>query len=257
MSIGEYRVPSPERGWMPWDNVSQTEGGAAGRAGETVGQRWWAVCTICRLGRACRVAAGQANLPCPAVLRPALIRLRKTLVGGTQGKSRWAEGIGSRTVGWTGGRAGPASQKLADPKCSLQRWFTTRPAAAVAAAASWEEELGVEEAWAAGVWGAAVWAAGLWSAEAGAAEPAAGAWAWTAVPAGAQRCAGASPIPGARAPSAGVAVAARSGSHKAPPRASGPSANSECCLGPTSPLHLPAHSSSVRPFTYRWDLFPT
>lgn len=220
---------------MLWDNVSQTEERGGGYCGPAL-----VGCTICRLGRACRVAVGEANLPCPAVLRPALTRLRKTLVGGTQG------------------RAGPASQKLADPKCSLQRCFTTPPpAAAVAAAAPWEEELGVEEAWGAGAWGAAVWAAGVWAAEAGAAGPAAGAWAWTAVPPGAPRCAGASPIPGARAPSAGAAVAARSGSHKAPPRASGPTTNSERCLGPTGPLHLPAHSSSVRPFTYPCDPFPT
>ena len=60
--------------------------GRGGGGAETVGQRGWAACTICRLGRACRVAAGEANLPCPVVLRPALIRLRKTLVGGTQGE---------------------------------------------------------------------------------------------------------------------------------------------------------------------------
>ena len=138
---------------MLWDNVFQTEERGGGYCGPAL-----VGCTICRLGRACRVAVGEANLPCPAVLRPALTRLRKTLVGGTQG------------------RAGPASQKLADPKCSLQRCFTTPPpAAAVAAAAPWEEELGVEEAWGAGAWGAAVWAAGVWAAEAGAVGAAGGA----------------------------------------------------------------------------------
>ena len=35
VSIGEYGVPSLERGWMPWDNVSQTVA--------TVGQSWWEI----------------------------------------------------------------------------------------------------------------------------------------------------------------------------------------------------------------------
>ena len=35
VSIGEYRVPSQERGWMLWDNVSQTEvGEGRGERGE-------------------------------------------------------------------------------------------------------------------------------------------------------------------------------------------------------------------------------
>ena len=119
---------------MLWDNVSQTEVGWGGR-GVTAGPALVG-CTICRLGRGCRVAAGEANLPCPAVLKPALTRLRQTLVGGTQGKSRWAEGIGSRTVGGTGGRAGPASQQLADPNAlcrdgsqhhQQQQWRQRRP----------------------------------------------------------------------------------------------------------------------------------
>ena len=36
VSIGEYRVPSQERGWMLWDNVSQTEVGE-GRGARVLG----------------------------------------------------------------------------------------------------------------------------------------------------------------------------------------------------------------------------
>ena len=116
-------------------------------------------------------------------------------MGGTQGRQ---VGRGEQLPD----RAGPTSQKLADsrdgPQHQQQRRWRQRSPARRSWGSRRAEYLGV-------------WAAG------------AGAWAQAGVP----LCAGASPFPGAPALSVGVAAAARTGSHRAPPRASGPTTNSE------------------------------
>lgn len=171
---------------------------------------------------------------------------------------------------------------LPDLRHSLQRWCTPAAAAAVAAAAGptegappeeepQEEEPRGEEPWEEAPWEEAPWeeapteeastekelgVAGAWAAGVAAARPTAGVWARAPAPAGAPRCAGASPVPGARAQSAGSA-AALSGAHKAPPRASGPTTNSEGGAGgvPSSPSSFTgrhtrplSRSSRPRPF---------
>lgn len=207
VSIGEDPGLSLGRGWTAGNNVPQIPG-----------QSW---------ERSSQPQAGKSSWAMGSESQRAtfLPLLAAGWPSPPQAESRWAGP--QRGLPWDC----RVPHRLPDPKCSLQRWCTTAAAGAATAAegAPWEPV-----PWEAAHWEVALGPTGAW---------AAGAWAR----AGARWCAGASPVLGAPVPSAGAAATAQAASCKSPPRASGPTTNSERGTPDVPrPLHLPAHRSSER-----------
>lgn len=177
------------------------------KVSQIVGQRWCEIISPAAWEEL--LGGGQGNpgalspsFPCQP---PALTTQCGVSVGGTPGKAG-----GQR--GWPRGCRMP--HRLPDLKCSLQRWYTTPAAEAIAAVPRegppWKAELGPTGAWA---------------------------------PEGARWYAGASLVRGAHVSSVGVAGTAPARSCKVPPRAGGPTTNSE---GGAPGVSRPQPPSSAR-----------